>query len=85
MKRQDREFLLLCALRYCLRRRSYAVGWICDLIEATAKKLSTPTLKNILKDLADLHRHYNVNDSIDLAEWAALQQVLAAELQDRES
>ena len=50
---QNYEFLVVNSVRYCLGRRSYAPGWMCDLLTATLDKLTNNCLTVIELDIAE--------------------------------
>ena len=47
----DYHFLIICAFRYCLGRKSSSVGRICDIIEKKWNKLSKNDKKLIIKEI----------------------------------
>ena len=48
---KDKTFLLMCTVRYCLGRKSYAVGWIHDLLIRHWDKIPRNDRKLILEDI----------------------------------
>lgn len=48
---KDKTFLLLCTVRYCLGRQSYAVGWINDLLKRHWDEIPRNDRKTILEDI----------------------------------
>ncbi len=48
---KDKTFLLKCTVRYCLGRRSYAVGWIHDLLVKHWDEIPRNDRKSILEDI----------------------------------
>ncbi len=49
----DKEFLILCSVRYALTRRSYAVAWVAGIVEENLSTLSRTCLDNIQEDIDD--------------------------------
>ncbi len=48
---KDKTFLLMCTVRYCLGRRSYAVDWIRDLLVRHWDEIPKNDRKTILEDI----------------------------------
>lgn len=65
---KDKTFLLICTVKYCLGRQSYAVGWIRDLLKRHWKKIPKNDRKTILEDIKN-HRHDRGFCAIDEELW----------------
>ena len=48
---KDKTFLLMCTVRYCLGRKSYAVGWVRDLLIRHWNEIPKNDRKTILEDI----------------------------------
>lgn len=48
---KDKTFLLMCTVRYCLGRRSYAVGWVHNLLVRHWNEIPQNDRKTILEDI----------------------------------
>ena len=48
---KDKTFLLKCTVKYCLGKRSYAVGWIHDLLIKHWYEIPRNDRKSILEDI----------------------------------
>ena len=47
----DKVFLIICTVRYCLGRQSYAVGWIRDILLKEWDNIPKNDRMVILKDI----------------------------------
>jgi len=47
----DKTFLIMCAVRYCLGRKSYAIGWIRDILKKEWNNIPRNDRKTILEDI----------------------------------
>ena len=48
---QDKTFLLICTVRYCLGRQSYAIGWIDQLLKRHWDEIPRNDKRVILNDI----------------------------------
>lgn len=55
---KDKTFLLLCTVRYCLGRKSYAVSWIHDLLVRHWNEIPKNDRKVILEDIKKYQNGY---------------------------
>lgn len=82
----DRDFLVVCAVRYCLGRQSYVVGMMADYLVKNAKAINSSDRRVILEDI-DSQAKYGYGDKCDEVEWmrakAALKAVGRASEQER--
>jgi hypothetical protein len=71
------SFMLLCAMRYCMGRRSYAVRSCCDYLRAHWREIDPRTRATMRRDLDDELRRYRelgatMGDDFDERAWASL-------------
>ena len=55
----DNNFLLFCAFRYCMDRKSYAVGWMQDILDKRWSKLSLHIQNLLLRDMSESINTWN--------------------------
>mgnify|MGYP003340270348 FL=1 len=60
--KQEAEFFLLCACRYCFTRQSYAVGWCIDYLRRYLPHASKHFKDRLLTELCD-EFHVMLDDS----------------------
>lgn len=75
--KKDRDFLLVCAVRYCLGRSSYIVSTMTDYLIKHAKEISLADLRVIANDI-DEQKDYGA--SIDKHEWMRARAAIAEAL-----
>lgn len=79
----DRDFLVVCAVRYCLGRQSYIVGTMTDYLKQNAAKINDADRRTILNDI-DRQAQYGYGGKIDKIAWMeARASLLAATGEDK--
>lgn len=80
---EDFGFVCLCAVRYCLGRRTYAPGTVMGFIKTFLPALDDKTLYVMARDIADAD---NLGDAkIDAPMWAAFLAEIEQERKRRKS
>ena len=64
----DYHFLIICAFRYCLGRKTYVVSWICEIIEKEWSKLSKNDKQLIIKEIIAYKEIWNFTE-MDKFSW----------------
>lgn len=71
--------VIVCAIRYCLGRRTYMPGVVCDYVRSLLPDLSTRTVACMERDIRECH---NYGDACDEQTWTeflmAVQQTMEA-------
>lgn len=70
---EDISMILVTAERYALGRRTYIVGWVCEVIKNNMDLL---TEKDIQVMIRDIEEAYSYGDKCDETEWKALLKIL---------
>lgn len=73
----DRDFLVVCAVRYCLGRQSYVVGMMADYLVKNAAHINSSDRRVILNDISR-HAKFGYGDKCDEAEWMKAKVALKA-------
>jgi hypothetical protein len=81
MNQTNLEFLIECACRYNIGRRSYSPHWFCDIVEHYLDTLSSKCLANILHDIR-IAKPDKLGREIDANRWLDLKQKIEARLKD---
>ncbi len=76
---QDKTFLLICSVRYCLsRQQSYALGWIDKLLKRHWSEIPRNDKRVILNDI----KNYLKNKEVTTLERMVWQEILDLGLKD---
>lgn len=73
---KDISMILLTAERYALGRRTYIVGWTCEVIRNNLHLLSQKDRQVMIKDIKVA---YSYGDECDKKEWENLLKILESE------
>ena len=76
---EDISMILVSAERYALGRRTYIVGWTCEIIKKNMHLLSD---KDKAVMIRDLENPISYGDECDKQEWMNLLQMLRKEIKD---
>ena len=76
---EDISMMLVSAERYALGRRTYIVGWTCEIIKKNIHLLSD---KDKAVMIRDIETAISYGDECDKAEWMNLLQMLRKEIED---
>lgn len=83
MNQNNLEFLIECACRYNIGRRSYSPHWFCDIVEHHLDTLSSKCLTNILHDVQNAEPN-RLGRETEANRWRDLKRKIEARLQDAE-
>ena len=76
---EDISMILVSAERYALGRRTYIVGWTCEIIKKNMHLLSDKDKAVLIRDLEN---PISYGDECDKQEWMNLLQMLRKEIKD---
>lgn len=76
---EDISMILVSAERYALGRRTYIVGWTCEIIKKNMHLLSD---KDKAVMIRDLENSISYSDECDKAEWMILLKLLRKEIKN---
>lgn len=74
--------VLVCAVRYCLGRRTYMPDVVTRWIMASVPELPANTAKTMLRDINDQRRQYGLGDDCDVKTWETFESWLQGRLRD---
>lgn len=72
--------VLVCAVRYCLGRRTYMPDVVTRWIMASVPCLPAETAKIMLRDINDQRRQYGLGDDCDVKTWETFESWLQGRL-----
>lgn len=75
---EDISMMLVSAERYALGRRTYIVGWTCEIIKKNMHLLSDKDKKVMIRDLEN---PISYGDEFDKQEWMLLLKKLRREIE----
>lgn len=70
---KDLSMMLVSAERYALGRRSYIVGWTCEVIKNNLELFSENDIEVMIRDIESA---INYGDECDKKEWLQLLEIL---------
>lgn len=76
---EDISMMLVSAERYALGRRTYIVGWTCEIIKKNMYLLSDKDKKIMIRDLEN---PISYGDECDKQEWIILLEMLRKEIKN---
>lgn len=76
---EDISMMLVSAERYALGRRTYIVGWTCEIIKKNMHLLSDKDKKVMIRDLEN---PISYGDECDKQEWMLLLKKLRREIEN---
>ena len=77
----EEEFILGCAVRYCLGRSTYAPHMVADYMEKHFGELSDRFLEGVLRDI-ERQKSFGLGLDMDAARWLELERRIKERLHD---
>lgn len=74
--------IIICAVRYCLGRRTYMPDVVTRWVMASIPGLPAETAKILLRDINDQRRQYGLGDKCDVETWETFESWLHGRLCD---
>lgn len=85
MKMREYGLLAVCAIRYCLGRRTYMPSTVCGIISRNLSQISNNDLNVMLRDIEEYGDTYKTyGDSCDDITWMNMKTFLQTEINERE-
>jgi len=73
VNKEDFNFTLVCAFRYCLGRRTYAPSYLAEIIEKHKDKLTIGTINLIKKEIGEAE---DLGMDCDRVTWMSVLELL---------
>lgn len=79
----DFDFMVSCAVRYALGRRTYAVSVVCDYVLRNISLLDKQTLMVMRRDIDEHDARHDLGDECDIRCWVSVYEAIALEMKRR--